>query len=654
MSAKLLRTATFTATAAFAALLSAPAHDLGQTSTTAPAPPAPGQPTQVGQLVLDDAAKAARAKRIAERFERDARVLTVFDRQGKIVATIGERALYWRPVFSPDRTRLAVQKRDLESESADVWVLDVATGNGKRITASPAGEDAWAAVWSPDGSELAYVAQRGGYQGLYRKASNGSGTEELLYQHPGSDLWLMNWSMDGRFLSFSSTDLSGGTLYVLPLGTAGERKPMEVFRSPSQVRGSSLSPDSRFLSHSSNESGTHQVYVRRFDSSLGGADAPVDERWQISDEGGQGPAFWRHDGKEIYYLTDDSSVMVAEVSLTPAPRFSKPKVLFRVSHAVVVSPATTSVSGDGERVVIAVPHAPTLRQITVFDRDGQVVSTVGEPGRFSDPALSPDGTKVAVVRGNLRTGVPDIWTFDVASGEGRFITNDAWPDHSPVWSPDGTQVAFVSERAGISTIRRTSWDGTGDKQQVFQYTPGAFMVLTDWSADGRFLTFHDGCEGVLHVVPLSAGPKAPEGTAIEWLRDEYSVAQARFSPDTRFMAFVSDELEFQTFELYVRPFDPSRADVSAGGAKPVRVSTGGAQGMVAWRQDGRELYYLTPEWDVMAVDVTTTGTLRVGPPRRLFKLPTPSVGDPRQWRNVSRDGQRFVFAISVPVSVTAP
>lgn len=654
MSAKLLRSTTFTATAAFAALLLSPARGLTQTPATSPASAGIGQQTQVGKLVLDDAAKAARAKRIAERFERAARVLTIFDRQGRVVTTVGERALYWWPVFSPDRTRLAAEKIDLDSETSDVWVLDVATGSSRRITASPPAESASSPVWSPDGSQLAYVAQRGGYQGLYRKASNGSGTEELLYQHPGSGLNLMNWSMDGRFLSFSSSDLSGGTLYALPLSTEGERKPIEVFRSPSQLRGSRLSPDSRFLSHSSNESGTHQVYVRRFDSSSRGADGPAAERWQLSDEGGQGPAFWRHDGKEIYYLTDDSSVMVAEVSLTPAPQFSKPKVLFRVSQAIVVSPALASVSGDGERVVIAVPHAPTLRQITVFDRDGQVVSKVGEPGRFRDPALSPDGTKVAVERDNLRTGAPDIWTFDVVSGKGRFITDDASPDHSPIWSPDGTQVAFVSERAGISTIRRKSWDGTGDELQLFQYTPGAFMVLTDWSADGRFLTFHDGCEGVLHVVPLSAGPKAPEGKAIEWLRDEYSVAQARFSPDSRFMAFVSDELEFQKFELYVRPFDASQPDVSAGGAKPVRVSTAGAQGMTSWRQDGRELYYITPEWEVMAVDVTTTDTFVVGPPRLLFRLPAPSIGDPRQWKNVSRDGRRFVFLVNVPVSVTAP
>jgi protease II len=159
------------------------------------------------------------------------------------------------------------------------------------------------------------------------------------------------------------------------------------------------------------------------------------------------------------------------------------------------------------------------------------------------------------------------------------------------------------------------------------------------------------------VVPLSGDQKPLERNAIEWLRDEYSVAQPRFSPDSRFMAYVSDEIEAETFEVYVRPFDAGKSDVSAGGAKGVQVSTAGALGMIFWRQDGKELYYLTPELEVMAVDVTTTPTFQAGTPRLLFTLPGPLFivhpQQPQHWRNISHDGQRFVFAINVPASVTA-
>ena len=184
---------------------------------------------------------------------------------------------------------------------------------------------------------------------------------------------------------------------------------------------------------------------------------------------------------------------------------------------------------------------------------------------------------------------------------------------------------------------------------MVQYTPGAGMELADWSADRRFLTFQDDCCGVLYVVPVSGDEDAHEREAMEWLRDEYFVAQARFSPDVRFIAYLSDEIEDEIFQVYVGLFDASEPDGGRGGATPVQVSHAGALGMISWRQDGRELYYMTPEWEVMAVDVTTTPTFQAATPRLLFKLPGPLPGVPALWKNVSPDGQRFVFVIDVPV-----
>ncbi|MGH9257492.1 MAG: TolB family protein, partial [Vicinamibacterales bacterium] len=211
--------------------------------------------------------------------------------------------------------------------------------------------------------------------------------------------------------------------------------------------------------------------------------------------------------------------------------------------------------------------------------------------------------------------------------------------------------AYV-RRGNFSSIYRKAWDGTGHEEQLFQYTPGVGMDgLTDWSADGKFVTFNS--DFLILVVPLSGDQNALERKAIEWLREEYDVAQGRFSPDSRFMAYLSNEIEAETFEVYVRPFDASKPDTGAGGAKPVQVSNAGALGMIFWRQDGKELYYLTPDWDVMALEVTTTPTFQAGTPRLLFKLPGPLVGDPQEWTNVSRDGQRLVFAINVPASALA-
>src|SRR5262245_60358704 len=133
-----------------------------------------------GQLPRDP---VERARVIKEILQTNARQLTLFDRSGKPVSQIGPRAMYNRPVLSPDGKRLVVVKGDLDKETNDVWVLDVATGEGIQITNTLPREAANTPVWSPDGSQVAYVRLTEGFSGLYRKASNGAGNEELLYRH---------------------------------------------------------------------------------------------------------------------------------------------------------------------------------------------------------------------------------------------------------------------------------------------------------------------------------------------------------------------------------------------------------------------------------------------------------------------------------------
>jgi Tol biopolymer transport system component len=589
---------------------------------------------------------AERAKVIAQILQTNAQQLTIFDRSGNAVKTIGSRALYTQPALSPDNKRLAVVKADLDKESNDIWVFDVETGQGKQITFSQSRESAVAPAWSPDGAQVAYVALRGGYFSLFRRPSNGEGSEELLYRNAGAPISGVDWSTDGRYLNYFSTDLSGGGLYVLPLEAAGERKPIEVFHSKFQLAGSRLSPDNRFMAYTSNESGKQEVYVRAVD--LAGTQAPTATGpWQISDQGGLGSASWRQDGKELYYLAADRGIRAVEVSTQPTFQFGKPTLLFRPPEAILtgVAPGSTRISRDGQQIVIPVPP-PQLRQITMLDRQGKTVGTAGQPGFYVQPGLSPDGKKVIVMRNDPQTANQDIWTFDIATGKGNAVTNDTPPENAPIWSPDSTQVAYVSTRENYAGIYRKAWDGSGNEELLFRYTPGAGMVLTDWSVDGKFMTFYTG---VLLVVPLRPDEKALDRKAIEWIREDYDVAQGRFSPDMRYLAFLSNQADGETMQVWVRPFDASKPE-APGPGPATQISKTGALGMIAWRQDGKEMYFLTRDWEVMAVDVTTSPTFQVGTPRLLFKLPGPLPGNPAQWKNVSPDGQRFVFAMPV----TAP
>jgi dipeptidyl aminopeptidase/acylaminoacyl peptidase len=174
---------------------------------------------------------------------------------------------------------------------------------------------------------------------------------------------------------------------------------------------------------------------------------------------------------------------------------------------------------------------------------------------------------------------------------------------------------------------------------LFRYTPGAFMGLTDWSRDGEFMTF---ITGVLVIVPIGTDQDALSRKEIDWLREEYDVTESRFSPDGRFIAYLSNEANPDWTDVYVRAFDSGKPEAPPPG-DVLQVTTDGSNGMVSWRQDGEEMYFLSREWEVMAVDITTSPTLQAGAPRVLFKLPgpLPAGGD------VSADGQRFLFSLPV-------
>jgi len=605
-----------------------------------------------GQTPTDEKAKAkaaAKAKQNAKNFENNAAVITFYDRQGKTVGTAGERALYEATVFSPDRTRIAVIKDDLAAENADLWVMDIATGKSTRITTSAKNEFVQSALWSPDGSQLAYVTIRSGSEGVYRKASNGEGPEELLYKNASAFMDLSDWSLDGRFLTFSKSDLSGGVLFVLPLSGQGERPAVEILRSESRIFGARFSPNSRFLAYVSNrvsEPGKNPVYVRPFDPSGG---APTAGPWQIADNS-RGRLYWSRDGKEFYYLGLDRSVMAVDVGTAAAFEFGKPRVLFRPPGAVPFF--ISDISRDGERfLVLPPPKGPQLQQLTIFDRNGKAASKVAEPGLFAQPAFSPDGTRLVVLKNDLNTGLADIWTYEIGTGKASRVTNDALPKNSPRWTSDGKHILYVSFRGNYNGVFRKPADGTGGEELLFRYTPGAGLNLTDISPDGKFLVCASG--GVILTVALT-GTDPLARKAIEFAREEFDVGNGRFSPDGRFLAYVSNELDPDRNEVFVRAFD---ASTGMAGEGKWQLSKEGAAGMQSWRADGKEFLYRqfvepggADELQLMAADVAAAPTFKPGTPKALFKIPGVYRGN---LGNISRDAQRLVFAMDVPADTTA-
>ena len=337
---------------------------------------------------------------------------------------------------------------------------------------------------------MAYVALRGSRYTILRKLSDGSGAEETIYAHEGGPIVLTDWSLDGRYLSFYTTDLSGSTLFLLPVD--GDRKPIETAKSDKEMVAARLSPDSRLLAYRSNETGKMEIFGSL--SAAAGTQAKVD-KWQISTEGGYGMVWWRRDGQELFFFGPDRVVMSVQVKTGPGTfEFSKPRPMFKAPESIPAQSnpgAFGSVSRDGERIVFSVPPLPPQRQLTVFDRQGKEVGRIGPPGIYVQPSVSPDGSKVAVMRADPQSGNTDIWAFDVATGKGTQVTSSPESDNAPMWF-DNNQIGYVSMRGSFASIYRKQWTGQGAEEQLFRYTAGAGMVLTDFSPDGRFAMVDGG------------------------------------------------------------------------------------------------------------------------------------------------------------------
>jgi Tol biopolymer transport system component len=240
----------------------------------------------------------------------------------------------------------------------------------------------------------------------------------------------------------------------------------------------------------------------------------------------------------------------------------------------------------------------------------------------------------------------------MATGKSTAVTNDMPPDAGPIWSPDGRQIYYTSLREQYQGIYRKAADGSGSEEFLFRYTPGAGVQLSDVSADGKLITFSSG--GLILVVPLT-GSDPLARKAIEFSREEFDTVQGRFSPDGRLMAYGSNEADPMSIDVYVRPFDAATG--MAVGTEKWRVSKDGANGMLYWRADSKELYWIHLDIEsgdamVMAADISTTPSFKAGEPRVLFRLP-----NAQQTNNspgaVSRDGQRFVFTLMDPPTAAA-
>jgi Tol biopolymer transport system component len=281
------------------------------------------------------------------------RQLVWVERTGKVLGAIGppDENVPASPELSPNGQSVAIFRQ--VQGNPDVWLTDIARGVASRFTFD-ANDERWP-VWSPDGSRVTFAFNRkGGVRDLFEKPASRAAEAQPLLVTP-QDKAPLDWSRDGRILL--------SDLWALPL--ASERKPFPIVQTSFEDMQGQLSPDGRWVTYASNESGRYEIYVQSFPESGG--------RRQVSTAGGTQPR-WQRQGHELYYVAPDSRLMAVPIRLASnahAPDAGAPVVLFptRLASGAGITPA-----GFDSRAQYAV--APDGRFLLNVDATDAVTSPI--------------------------------------------------------------------------------------------------------------------------------------------------------------------------------------------------------------------------------------------------------------------------------------
>jgi eukaryotic-like serine/threonine-protein kinase len=509
--------------------------------------------------------------------------------------------------ISPDGKTVAFPAR--VSGKTALWIRPL---DASAASLLPGTEDAAFPMWAPDGRSLAFFVK-----GKLQRIEIGNSKPVTIADNAGP-------TSGGTSVRSGSWGSDGSILFpVFPYGllrvAAAGGTPTPITRTD-YAHGEVSEGDPQFLpagrilfavlANTPEKTGTYAAPI-----------ATPTSRIKVSDD----PAHYAPgtDGTDYLLWQRGGTLMAQRFDSTALKVLGEPRVLATETDD---SRLIVSISASGVLV-----YAPTrgLSQLNWVDRAGNVLAAVGEPERTFMFRISPDDRQVVVQP--LRD--VNLWSFDAARGLPKRLTSGAGPSRThPIWSPDSRTVVFWGGPA--STIYRKRVMETGDEEPVTDSPQRA--LPTDWSADGRWIIdYRQDQNGKydLWIVPVTAdGTLRRDDKPRPYLRTPFNERFGRFSPGPmpRWVAYQSDESGQN--EIYIDRFPEP-------GAK-VRISAAGGT-FPQWRADGRELFYLSPDFRLMAVSVNqTTDSIEPSPPRELFTIAAPA--NYMSPYEVSRDGQRFL------------
>jgi len=267
------------------------------------------------------------------------------DRAGKLLGLAAQSAPVYDPAISPDGNFIAYRKI-ISPSLADLWIWDLREQNEHRLTTDSSINAA--PFWSPSGGQIAFVSNRGNGD-IYLAAADRPANGDLLLTTTYNK-FISDWSRDGRYIVYSEAEpRTREDLWVLPMNGRTPGKPIRFLSSEFDEVLGRLSPDDRWMAYTSDQSGRREVYVRPFPSG--------DGEWKISLDGGEQPR-WRNDGRELYFVRADGTMMAAAVTAAFAPRAEfiaqPPQPLFK-THLVPTLRGVLfqyDVSPDGKRFLL--------------------------------------------------------------------------------------------------------------------------------------------------------------------------------------------------------------------------------------------------------------------------------------------------------------
>ena len=481
------------------------------------------------------------------------------------------------PALSPDGRHL-VFVATVEGKSS-LWLRALGSLTAQPL---PGTEDVWGSpIWSPDSRSFVFAAG-----GVLRKLELAGGVPQTLCKlEDVTEAVFGTWNRDGVIL-FST--IGGRTgIYRVP-ATGGE--PVLVLRSDetARYRFPIFLPDGRhfLVNRESLPSEVEEIHLVALDRpettpllAAGSQARYVNGHLLFARAGALLAAPFNADSLK---LTGEPFVVADKV---------KNSWSFSVSEngSLVYDPAVSRDNG----------------QLTWLDRAGKPLGTVGPVGEYEWPRLSPDGKRVAVARNDPQTQIRDIYVIDLARGVSSRLTFDPGDDLGPVWSPDGSRIAWRSGRDGAFQVNQRLASGIGPEEVLVK--DNVRQHFTGWSADGRFLLY--GRDDPKTRWDILLVPTEGDRQPVPFLQTPFAEGPGSFSPDGRWIAYPSDDQG--RFEVYVQPF-PATGD-------KWQISTNGGQFPV-WRSDGKELYYVSNDGKLMAVEVKPGGSFEATAPRMLFDL----------------------------------